>query len=74
MILGWSDQVFIVLAELIKANESTRRPCVAILAAPCTLIVTSSPSAGSRVERASRKFSQPDRKEGAGCAAASGAR
>ena len=32
VILGWSDQVFIVLAELIKANESTRRPCVAILA------------------------------------------
>ena len=32
VILGWSDQVFIVLSELIKANESTRRPCVAILA------------------------------------------
>ena len=32
VILGWSDQVFIVLDELIKANESARRPCVAILA------------------------------------------
>ena len=32
MLLGWSDQVFIVLAELVKANESVRRPCVAILA------------------------------------------
>jgi len=32
VVLGWSDQVFIVLAELAKANESVRRPCVAILA------------------------------------------
>jgi voltage-gated potassium channel Kch len=32
VLLGWSDQVFIVLAELVKANESVRRPCVAILA------------------------------------------
>ena len=32
VILGWSDQVFIVLAELVEANESARRPCVAILA------------------------------------------
>ena len=32
VLLGWSDQVFIVLAELVQANESERRPCVAILA------------------------------------------
>ena len=32
VLLGWSDQVFIVLAELAKANESVSRPCVAILA------------------------------------------
>ena len=32
VLLGWSDQVFIVLGELVKANESVRRPCVAILA------------------------------------------
>src|SRR3712207_1598913 len=32
VLLGWSDQVFIVLAELIKANQSVRRPCVAVLA------------------------------------------
>ncbi len=32
VLLGWSDQVFIVLDELVKANESVRRPCVAILA------------------------------------------
>jgi voltage-gated potassium channel Kch len=32
VLLGWSDQVFIVLSELVKANESVRRPCVAILA------------------------------------------
>ena len=32
VLLGWSDQVFIVIAELVKANESVRRPCIAILA------------------------------------------
>ena len=32
VLLGWSDQVFVVLSELVKANESVRRPCVAILA------------------------------------------
>jgi hypothetical protein len=32
VLLGWSDQVFTVVAELVKANESQRRSCVAILA------------------------------------------
>ncbi|SEG91211.1 Castor and Pollux, part of voltage-gated ion channel [Thermomonospora echinospora] len=32
VILGWSDQVFTVIAELMEANQSRRRSCVAILA------------------------------------------
>ncbi|GAB2817580.1 lipoprotein [Actinoallomurus bryophytorum] len=32
VLLGWSDQVFTVISELGKANESQRRSCVAILA------------------------------------------
>jgi ion channel POLLUX/CASTOR len=32
VLLGWSDQVFVVLSELVQANESRRKPCVAILA------------------------------------------
>jgi voltage-gated potassium channel Kch len=32
VILGWSDQVFTVVSELVKANRSERRSCVAILA------------------------------------------
>ncbi|MDL4776367.1 MULTISPECIES: CASTOR/POLLUX-related putative ion channel [Thermomonosporaceae] len=32
VVLGWSDQVFTVIAELVEANQSERRSCVAILA------------------------------------------
>lgn len=32
VILGWSDQVFIVISELVEANESEKRAVVAILA------------------------------------------
>lgn len=32
VVLGWSDQVFTVIAELVEANQSQRRSCVAILA------------------------------------------
>ncbi|GAB3979897.1 lipoprotein [Actinoallomurus acanthiterrae] len=32
VLLGWSDQVFTVISELVKANQSQRRSCVAILA------------------------------------------
>jgi hypothetical protein len=32
VLLGWSDQVFTVIAELIEANQSERRSCVALLA------------------------------------------
>ncbi|WP_368407029.1 potassium transporter TrkA [Actinomadura sp. NAK00032] len=32
VLLGWSDQVFTVVAELVEANQSKRRSCVAILA------------------------------------------
>ena len=32
VILGWSDQVFIVISELVEANESEKRACIAILA------------------------------------------
>ena len=32
VLLGWSDQVFTVIAELVEANLSERRSCVAILA------------------------------------------
>jgi len=32
IVLGWSDQVFTVIAELVEANQSTRRSCVVILA------------------------------------------
>lgn len=32
VILGWSDQVFIIVSELVEANESEKRACVAILA------------------------------------------
>ncbi|MFB9832378.1 CASTOR/POLLUX-related putative ion channel [Actinoallomurus acaciae] len=32
VLLGWSDQVFTVVSELVKANRSERRSCVAILA------------------------------------------
>jgi voltage-gated potassium channel Kch len=32
VILGWSDQVFVVISELAKANQASRRSCVAVLA------------------------------------------
>lgn len=32
VLLGWSDQVFIVVSELVEANESEKRACVVILA------------------------------------------
>ncbi|WP_455550613.1 CASTOR/POLLUX-related putative ion channel [Actinomadura geliboluensis] len=32
VLLGWSEQVFTVVAELVEANQSKRRSCVAILA------------------------------------------
>ncbi|MFG2000807.1 potassium transporter TrkA [Spirillospora sp. NPDC048911] len=32
VVLGWSEQVFTVIAELAEANQSKRRSCVAILA------------------------------------------
>ncbi|WP_093873111.1 potassium transporter TrkA [Streptomyces sp. TLI_105] len=32
IILGWSDQVFTVIAELVEANQSERRSCVVVLA------------------------------------------
>jgi hypothetical protein len=32
LILGWSDQVFTIIAELVIANASQRRPCIVILA------------------------------------------
>ncbi|MFE4588122.1 CASTOR/POLLUX-related putative ion channel [Streptomyces laurentii] len=32
VVLGWSDQVFTVIAELVEANQSERRSCVVILA------------------------------------------
>ncbi|GAA4629483.1 lipoprotein [Actinoallomurus vinaceus] len=32
VLLGWSDQILTVVSELVKANESQRRSCVAILA------------------------------------------
>jgi ion channel POLLUX/CASTOR len=32
VLLGWSDQVFTVVSELVKANQGQRRACVAILA------------------------------------------
>ncbi|MFC6887383.1 MULTISPECIES: CASTOR/POLLUX-related putative ion channel [Actinomadura] len=32
VVLGWSDQVFTVIAELAEANQGRRRSCVAILA------------------------------------------
>ncbi|MGR3936229.1 CASTOR/POLLUX-related putative ion channel [Streptomyces sp. BRA346] len=32
IVLGWSDQVFTVIAELVEANQSARRSCVVILA------------------------------------------
>ncbi|NDU76149.1 potassium transporter TrkA [Actinomadura sp. DSM 109109] len=32
VLLGWSGQVFTVVAELVEANQSRRRSCVAILA------------------------------------------
>ncbi|MFI0370142.1 potassium transporter TrkA [Actinomadura sp. 1N219] len=32
VLLGWSEQVFTVIAELAEANQSERRSCVAILA------------------------------------------
>ncbi|MEV0974546.1 CASTOR/POLLUX-related putative ion channel [Microtetraspora glauca] len=32
IILGWSEQVFTVIGELVKANQSARRSCVVILA------------------------------------------
>ncbi|MCC3765771.1 NAD-binding protein [Glycomyces sp. TRM65418] len=32
VILGWSDQVFIVISELVEANASEKRACIAILA------------------------------------------
>ncbi|MET8717870.1 potassium transporter TrkA [Streptomyces sp. NPDC004735] len=32
IVLGWSDQVFTVVSELVEANQSERRSCVVILA------------------------------------------
>lgn len=32
VVLGWSEQIFTVVAELVQANQSNRRSCVAILA------------------------------------------
>lgn len=32
LILGWSEQVFTILSELVVANESKRRACVVVLA------------------------------------------
>ncbi|MFG2224884.1 potassium transporter TrkA [Streptomyces sp. NPDC048644] len=32
IVLGWSEQVFTVIAELVEANQSERRSCVVILA------------------------------------------
>lgn len=32
VVLGWSDQIFTVISELVEANESERRACIAILA------------------------------------------
>ncbi|MEK8169356.1 hypothetical protein NKH77_04785 [Streptomyces sp. M19] len=32
VVLGWSEQVFTVIAELVEANQSERRSCVVILA------------------------------------------
>ncbi len=32
VILGWSDQVFIIISELVEANESEKRAVIAILA------------------------------------------
>ncbi|WP_240167350.1 CASTOR/POLLUX-related putative ion channel [Streptomyces noursei] len=32
IVLGWSEQVFTVIAELVEANQSQRRSCVVILA------------------------------------------
>ncbi|MHA7961925.1 CASTOR/POLLUX-related putative ion channel [Streptomyces sp. L500] len=32
VVLGWSEQIFTVVAELVEANQSERRSCVAILA------------------------------------------
>jgi voltage-gated potassium channel Kch len=32
VVLGWSDQVFTVISELVEANESERRACIVILA------------------------------------------
>ena len=32
IVLGWSDQVFTVIEELVEANQSERRSCVVVLA------------------------------------------
>ncbi len=32
VLLGWSDQVFTIISELVEANGNQRRPCIAILA------------------------------------------
>ncbi|MEU9321891.1 potassium transporter TrkA [Streptomyces sp. NPDC048295] len=32
IVLGWSDQVFTVVSELVEANQSERRSCVVVLA------------------------------------------
>ncbi len=32
VVLGWSEQVFTVVSELVQANHSNRRSCIAILA------------------------------------------
>ncbi|THV43047.1 CASTOR/POLLUX-related putative ion channel [Glycomyces buryatensis] len=32
VILGWSDQVFIIISELVEANESEKDACIAVLA------------------------------------------
>jgi voltage-gated potassium channel Kch len=33
VVLGWSDQVFTIVAELVRANSNKRRGCIAVLAA-----------------------------------------
>lgn len=32
ILLGWSDQVFTIISELVEANSNQHRPCIAVLA------------------------------------------
>src|SRR5688572_19836113 len=32
VVLGWSDQVFTIISELVEANENQKKPCIAVLA------------------------------------------